>query len=205
MLGLLDPSATDPTGHARAATATVADLEQLSERYHALYETADPAALLTSVSAHVRLAQDALRQDPMPDERRRLLRNLAEVAILAGQLAADDLGNTLSGRAYYSAALDAAREVADDQFTAIAHGHTARLSATEGMTTAALDHLTAPANTPNLPRPSHPGSPPLKPPSTPTAATTPQHATPSTVRASLSTSPAVDPRRRRSTVTTLRT
>ncbi|HEX6403686.1 MAG TPA: helix-turn-helix transcriptional regulator, partial [Pseudonocardiaceae bacterium] len=43
MLGLLDPGATDPAGHARAATASVADLEQLAERYHALYETADPA------------------------------------------------------------------------------------------------------------------------------------------------------------------
>ena len=81
MLGLLDPSATDPIGHARAATATVADLEQLAERYHALYETADPAALLISVAAHVHLAQEALRQDPTPDERPRLLRNLAEVAI----------------------------------------------------------------------------------------------------------------------------
>ena len=143
MLGLLDPSATDPVGHARAATATVADLEQLAERYHALYETADPAALLTSVAAHVRLAQDALRQDPAPDERRRLLRNLAEVAILAGRLAADDLGNPMSGRAYYSVALDAAREVADDQLTAMTHGHAAQLAATEGLTTAALNQLTA--------------------------------------------------------------
>ncbi|MGH3845299.1 MAG: helix-turn-helix domain-containing protein, partial [Pseudonocardiaceae bacterium] len=143
MFGLLDPSATDPAGHARAASATVADLEQLAERYHALYETADPAALLTSVAAHVRLAQDALRQDPAPDERRQLLRNLAEVAILAGRLAADDLGNTMSGRAYYSVAVDAAREVADDQLTAIAHGHAAQLVATEGLTTAALNHLTA--------------------------------------------------------------
>lgn len=91
----------------------------------------------------MRLAQDALRQGPAPDERRRLLRNLAEVAILAGRLAADDLGNTMSGRAYYSVALDAAREVTDDQLTAIAHGHTAQLGATEGLTTAALDHLTA--------------------------------------------------------------
>ncbi len=143
MLRLLDPSATDPAGHARAATATVADLEQLAERYHALYETADPAALLTSVTAHLRLAQNALRQDPAPDERRRLLRNLAEVAILAGRLAADDHGNTMSGRAYYSMALDAAREVADDQLTAIAHGHTAQLATTEGLTVAALDDLTA--------------------------------------------------------------
>jgi hypothetical protein len=143
MLELLDPSATDPVGHARATTATVADLEQLTERYHALYETADPAALLTSVAAHVRLAQDALHEDYTLDERRRLLRNLAEVAILAGRLAADDLGNTMSGRAYYGLSLDAAREVTDDQLTAIAHGHIAQLAAAEGMTTAALDHITA--------------------------------------------------------------
>jgi len=143
MLGLLDPSATDPVGHACATTATVADLEQLAERYHALYETADPTALLTSVAAHVRLAQDTLRQDPAVGERRRLLRNLAEVAILAGRLSADDLGNAISGRAYYSLALDTAREAADDQLTALAHGHAAQLAAHEGLTTAALDHLTA--------------------------------------------------------------
>jgi transcriptional regulator with XRE-family HTH domain len=143
MLGLLDPSATEPVGRARVATATVTDLEQLAERYHALYDTADPAALLTSVAAQVRLAQDALHQDPAPDERRRLLRNLAEVAILAGRLAADDLGNTMSGRAYYSVALNTARELADDQLTPIAHGHAAQLAAAEGLTIAALDHLTA--------------------------------------------------------------
>jgi transcriptional regulator with XRE-family HTH domain/predicted negative regulator of RcsB-dependent stress response len=143
MLGLLDPGATDPAGHARAATASVADLEQLAERYHALYETADPAVLLTSVAAHVRMAQDTLRQNPGTDERRRLLRNLAEVAILAGRLAANDLGNCMSGRAYYSLALDTAHELADDQLTAIAHGHAAQLAAHEGMATAALDHLTA--------------------------------------------------------------
>jgi tetratricopeptide (TPR) repeat protein len=143
MLGLLDPSATDPIGHARAATATVADLEQLAERYHVLYDTADPTALLTSVAAHVRIVQDALRQDPGADERRRLLRNLAEVAILAGRLAADDLGNAMSGRAYYSLALDTAREASDAQLTAIAHGHTAELAANEGLSTTALDHLNA--------------------------------------------------------------
>lgn len=142
MLGLLDPSATDPIGHARATTATVADLEQLAERYQALYDTADPAALLTSVAAHVRMAQDTLRQNPATDERRRLLHNLAEVSTLAGQLAADDLGNTISGRAYYALALDAAQEVADDQLIAIAHGHTAQLAAAEGFTTTALGHLT---------------------------------------------------------------
>jgi transcriptional regulator with XRE-family HTH domain len=143
MLGLLDPSATDPISHARATTATVADLEQLAERYQALYDTADPTALLTSAAAHVRMAQDTLRQNLPTDIRRRLLRNLAEVAILTGQLAADDLGNTMSGRAYYGLALDAAREVTDDQLTAIAHGDTAQLAVTEGLTTTALNHLSA--------------------------------------------------------------
>lgn len=142
MLGLLDPAATDPIGHARTATATVTDLEQLADRYQALYPTADPKALLTSVAAHVRMAQDALRHDPTPDERRRLLRNLAQVAILAGRLASEDLGNTMSGRTYYSLALDTAREAGDGQLTAIAHGYAAQLAATEGLTAAALDHLT---------------------------------------------------------------
>jgi hypothetical protein len=45
--------------------------------------------------------------------------HLAEVAILAGRLAADDLGNAISGRAYYSLALDTAWEAADDQLSAI--------------------------------------------------------------------------------------
>ncbi|MGH3809135.1 MAG: helix-turn-helix domain-containing protein [Pseudonocardiaceae bacterium] len=142
MLGLLDPVATDPVGHARAATVTTAELEQLAERYQALYETADPVALMTPVAAHLRMAAEALRRDPTPEERRRLLRNQAQVAILAGRLAADDLGNALSGRAYYALALDTAREAGDDHLIALAHGHAAELAAAEGMTTAVLDHLT---------------------------------------------------------------
>ena len=142
MLGMLDPAATDPIGHARAATASLADLEQLADRYQALYPTADPKALLTSVAAHLRMATDALRHDPRPDERRRLLRNIARVAILAGRLASEDLGNAMSGRTYYSLALDTAHEAGDGQLAAIAHGYTAQLAAAEGLTIAALDHLT---------------------------------------------------------------
>lgn len=194
MLGLLDPGATDPAGHARAATATVADLEQLAERYHVLYETADPAALLTSVAAHVHMAQDALRQNPVADERRRLLRNLAEVAILAGRLTADDLGNAMSGRAYYSLALDTARELADDQLTGIAHVHAAQLAAREGMTTAALDHSPQAASMPGPLRPLLRGWPAPRPPFTQTEAIRSQRARPSTVRKLPSTSlPAVQP------------
>jgi transcriptional regulator with XRE-family HTH domain len=142
MLGLLDPAATDPAGHARAATATLTDLQQLADRYHALYATADPTALLSAVTAHVKLASQALHRDHTTPQRRALLRNLAHVATLAGRLTAEDLGDTLTGRAYYALALDTAREADDHHTTAIALGHTAQLAHTEGHTTAALDHLT---------------------------------------------------------------
>jgi transcriptional regulator with XRE-family HTH domain len=143
MLGLLDPAAADPAGHARAATATVTDFEQLAQRYRALHATADPAALLTPVAAHVRMVTAALRRDNTTSERRRLLRNLATVATLAGRLAYEDLGDALSGRAYYSLAADSAREADDDQAAATVLGYTAQLAHSEGMTGAALDHLVA--------------------------------------------------------------
>ena len=73
MLGLLDPAATDPAGHARAATATVTDLEQLAERYDALHATADPTALLTPVAAHVRMATAVLRRESKRHSLRPLL------------------------------------------------------------------------------------------------------------------------------------
>jgi tetratricopeptide (TPR) repeat protein len=141
MLGLLDPAATDPAGHARAATATITDLEQLAQRYQALYATADPAALLTPVTAHIRMANVALsRHHPAP-QRRRLLRNLATVATLAGRLAYEDLGDAASGRCYYSLAADSAQQARDYQTAAIALGYTAQLAHDQSMTAAALNHL----------------------------------------------------------------
>jgi transcriptional regulator with XRE-family HTH domain len=115
ILGLLDPAAADPAGHARAATATITELEQLAEKYRALHATADPTALLTAVAAHVRMATVALGRDHPAEQRRRLLRNRAAVATLAGRLAYEDLGDALSGRAYYSQAADSAREAEDDR------------------------------------------------------------------------------------------
>ena len=143
MLGLLDPAATDPAGHARVATATITDLEHLAKRYLVLHATADPAALLTPVAAHIRMATAALGREPTAAERLRLLRNLATVATLAGRLADEDLGDAASGRSYYSLALDNAREANDHQMAATVLGYTAQLAHAEGMTTAALDHLTA--------------------------------------------------------------
>ncbi|MDQ2881248.1 MAG: helix-turn-helix domain-containing protein [Actinomycetota bacterium] len=143
MLGLLDPAATDPAGHARAVTATATDFEQLAERYQALHATADPAALLTPVAAHVRMVTAALGREDTAAQHRRLLRNLATVATLAGRLAYEDLGDVLSGRAYYSMAADSAREADDDQGAATVLGYAAQLACAEGMTGAAADHLVA--------------------------------------------------------------
>jgi len=143
MLGLLDPAATDPAGRARAATATITDLEQLAKRYLVLHATADPAALLTPVAAHIRMATAVLGREPTAAERLRLLRNLATVATLAGRLAYEDLGDAASGRSSYSLALDNAREANDHQMAATVLGYTAQLAHAEGMTTAALEHLTA--------------------------------------------------------------
>ena len=143
MLGLLDPAATDPAGHARAATATITELEQLAEKYRALHATADPAVLLTAVAAHVRMVTATLGREHTAEQRRRLLRNRAAVATLAGRLASEDLGDALSGRAYYSQAVDSAREAEDDQAAALVLGYTAQLAHSEGMTGAAADHLAA--------------------------------------------------------------
>jgi transcriptional regulator with XRE-family HTH domain len=141
MLGLLDPSATDPAGHAHAVTATITDLEQLAERYLALQATADPAALLTPVAAHIRMVTTTLGRERAAALRRRLLRNLVTVATLAGRLAYEDLGDAASGRSYYSMALDSAREADDHHAAAIVLAYIAQLTHAEGMTAAALDHL----------------------------------------------------------------
>jgi hypothetical protein len=141
MFGLLDPSATDPAGHARAATATITDLEQLAQRYQALHATADPAALLTPVTAHIRMATAAVSRHHPATQRRRVLRNLAAVATLAGRLAHEDLGDAASGRSYYSLAADSGEQACDRQTAAIALGYTAQLAHDQAMTAAALNHL----------------------------------------------------------------
>jgi tetratricopeptide (TPR) repeat protein len=89
------------------------------------------------------MATAALGEEHSAAQRRRLLRNLATVATLAGRLAYEDLGDALSGRAYYSVASDSAREANDNQAAATVMGYAAQLAHSEGMTGAALDHLAA--------------------------------------------------------------
>jgi len=145
VLAMLDPGAggSQPARQTRSTPATADELDELADRYRALYDTVAPAALLTSVVAHVRMTDEALHESPSPAERRRLLANRARVAILAGRLAFDDLGNAMAARAHYSLALDAAHEAGDDNLTAAAHGYAAQLAAPEHQPAAALNHLAA--------------------------------------------------------------
>ncbi|HSV67962.1 MAG TPA: hypothetical protein VLJ59_18965 [Mycobacteriales bacterium] len=143
MFALLDQTTTEPAARARATAATPAELDDLADRFGSLYRTADPATLLTPVAAHVRMVSDALTREQNPDDRRRLLRNRARVAILAGRLAGDDLGDSMSARAYYALAVDSATEAGHHALAAIAHCYAAELAAAEHLTAAALDHLAA--------------------------------------------------------------
>lgn len=119
----------------------VRDLDYLADRYQTLYHSTAPAALMTPVVAHLSTLGDLLRQDPAQAERRRLLANRAGVGILAGRLSFFDLQDSMAARAYYSLALEAAREADDHLQAAAALAHVAFIPAAEHGFTAALDYL----------------------------------------------------------------
>jgi hypothetical protein len=137
--------ATAPVAAAPPSEATLADLESLAERYETAHATVTPAALMTAVSAHLRMLADALRGDRSPGMRQRMLRNRARVAVLAGRLAAEDPGNVMAARAYYSQAADDAHEINERPVAAIAAGCAAKLAIQEGQPAAALERLRADA------------------------------------------------------------
>lgn len=140
MFALLGPVTENPSEPATAALDLNA-IDQLADTLERLYATADPAALLTPVAAQVRLLSDALRGEASAGDRRRLLRNRARVATLAGRLAFVRLRNAMSARAFYSVALYDARELGDKTLHATVLGHTAQLALAEGQRSAALHDL----------------------------------------------------------------
>lgn len=141
MFALLDPFAGAGATPAATAPLDLDAVDQLADKYELLYDTADPAALLTPVAAHVRMVGDALRVQQSSGDRQRLLRNRVRVAILAGRLAFERLHNAMSARAFYSVAHDDAREVGDDTLRATVLGHTARLAAADSRPAAALNDI----------------------------------------------------------------
>lgn len=118
------------------------ELDSLAGRYEAAHRTATPAALLTALTAHLRMVADALARNPSAGSRQRLLRNRARISVLAGQVS-EDLSNAMAARAYYAQATDDGYELGDLPIAAIAHGYAARLALSEGQATAALRHLDA--------------------------------------------------------------
>jgi hypothetical protein len=140
MFALLDPLAAGPAP-TTSGPLDLDGMDQLADQYESLYATADPAALLTPVAAHVRMLGDALRGSVSPGDRQRLLRNGVRAAILAGRIAFEKLHNSMSARAFYSVAYDDARELGDDVLRATVLGRTAQLAAAEGRTGAARDDL----------------------------------------------------------------
>ncbi len=139
LLAILDP--TPPATRSAPTDATLADLEDLAAQYETAYHTAAPAALLTAVAAQLRITTDALRTEQSAGARQRYLRNRARVAILAGRLAGDDLGNVMTARAYFAQATDDAHQLGDQAVAAIAIGYTAQLAIHERQPAAALAHL----------------------------------------------------------------
>ncbi|MGH2843888.1 MAG: helix-turn-helix domain-containing protein, partial [Solirubrobacteraceae bacterium] len=138
------PSVAESARRSRSGRPTpenVRDLDYLADRYQTLYHSTAPAALMTPVVAHLSTLGDLLRQDPVPAERRKLLLNRARVGTLAGRLSFFDLQDPMAARAYYSLALEAAREAGDHLQAAAALAHVAFIPAAEHGFTAALDYL----------------------------------------------------------------
>jgi transcriptional regulator with XRE-family HTH domain len=138
------PSPAESARRSRSGKPTpenIQDMEYLADRYQALYHSTDPAALMTPVVAHLSTLGDLLRQGPAPAERRRLLVNRARVGTLAGRLSFFDLQDPMAARAYYSLALEAAREAGDHLQAVAVLGHVAFIPAAEHGFTAALDYL----------------------------------------------------------------
>ncbi|MBV8542167.1 MAG: helix-turn-helix transcriptional regulator [Pseudonocardiales bacterium] len=138
------PSVAESARRSRSGKPTpenVRDLEYLADRYQTLYHSTAPTALMTPVVAHLSTLGDLLRQDPAPTQRRQLLLNRARVGTLAGRLSFFDLQDPMAARAYYSLALEAAREAGDHLQAAAALAHVAFIPAAEHGFTAALDYL----------------------------------------------------------------
>src|SRR5260370_33963920 len=88
---------------------TMRDLDQLADRYQALYHATAPAVLMTPVLAHLDSLGDLLRQGPAVAARRPPPANRARVATLARRLAVFELRGPPGPRGYSKHAPPAAR------------------------------------------------------------------------------------------------
>ncbi len=119
---------------------TINVLESLALRYQAMYHSTPPAELMIPVTAHLEIV-DELAKGASGQAQQRLLRNHSQVALLAGRLSFFDLRDSMAARAYYSMALDSAREASDPLLSAGTLGHMSFIPAVGGGFGAAIDLL----------------------------------------------------------------
>ncbi len=120
---------------------TTASLANLADGYQRLYHVTAPALLITPVVAHLEVTRELLREANSLCLRRALLRNQAQVALLAGRISFFDLNDAIAARGYYALAIESSVESSAHHLTSAALGHTAFISASEGRMTTALQYL----------------------------------------------------------------
>ena len=127
----------------QATPEVVFGLEDLADRYQALYHSTTPVVLLTPVLAHLETLRDVLREKAAPALRRKLHANRARVATLAGRISFFDLRDPMAARGYYGLALESSREAGDHLQAATALGHAAFIPAADCGFQSSLDYLRA--------------------------------------------------------------
>ncbi len=133
-----NPAVVSPPLRLEPTTLNV--LESLALRYQQMYHSTPPAELMIPVTAHLEVA-DELAKGVRGSEQGRLLRNLSQVALLAGRLSFFDLHDSMAARGYYGIAMDSSREASDPQLSAATLGHMSFIPAANGGFSAAIDLL----------------------------------------------------------------
>lgn len=125
----------------RLSTETAASLGNLADGYQRMYHVTAPNLLLTPVIAHLEATRDLLRDAGPTCLRRSLLRNQAQVALLAGRISFFDLNDPIAARGYYGLAIESSIESGAHHLATSALGHSSFISAAEGRVSTARQYL----------------------------------------------------------------
>lgn len=109
----------------RPSTETAASLGNLADGYQRMYHITAPNLLLTPVVAHLDVTRELLRDASSTSLRRQLLRNQAQVALLAGRISLFDLNDPIAARGYYGLATESSIESGAHHLATSALGHSA--------------------------------------------------------------------------------
>lgn len=132
---------SNDSASARSGAETAASLANLADGYQRLYHVTAPTLLITPVIAHLDVTRDLLRDARTACLRRALLKNQAQVALLAGRISFFDLNDAIAARGYYGLAIESSVEAGAHHLTSAALGHHAFIPAAEGRMTTAVQYL----------------------------------------------------------------